>query len=236
MSQQSQKLTTTSSPKTTISIGDVRYEINIDKIPYLSTFADFQAKAQPESTELVHGPIPLFDVALKGIESGYRQCFRSLPIDLDQHRILCDTYEFLGVDVLRGQSIDEIFRDLKSARDDYDPQERREIKGDKSKPRDAAFKLLYLLLLHDFKDDEKKRAKAYNIVLYVVSHAATFKWRTRSVVRAAYDERFSSSIKQTAALDKWEKKDPAKLAIEDAKDVTTEEEESDDYCFSDYSD
>ncbi len=226
---------TTSSPSTAITIGDVRYDIDLSKIPYLLSFVDFQAKAQPQSTELVHDPIPLFDIALKGIESGYRQCFRSLPADLSQHRILCETYDFLCVDVLGGHSIDEIFRDLKSGQSDYDREERREIKGNKSKARDAAFKLLYLILLRDFKDEKKDSAKVFNAVLYLVSHAATFKWRTRSVVRAAYEERFVISIKQTAALDKWEKKDTAKLAVEDAGDVTTEEEEPD-YYDSDYSD
>jgi hypothetical protein len=85
-------------------------------------------------------------------------------------------------------------------------------------------------------DEIKDSAKVFNAVLYLVSHAATFKWRTRSVVRDAYEERFVVSAKQTAALDKWEKKDPAKLAVEDAGDATTEEEkESDCYYDSDYS-
>ena len=226
-------MTTTSSPSTTIRIGDVRYDIDVSKIPHLSSFVDFQANAQLQSTELVHDPIPLFDIALKGIESGYRQCFRSLPADLSQHRILCDTYDFLRVDVLGGQSINEIFRDLKSGQSDYDREERREIKGDKSKARDTAFKLLYSILIRDFKDEMRDSAKVFNAVLYLVSHAATFKWRTRSVVRAAYEERFVISTKQTAGLDKWEKKDAAKLAVEDAGDVTTEEEESDCYYSSD---
>jgi hypothetical protein len=212
----------------------VRYDIDVSKIPYLSSFVDFQANAHPQSTEFVHGPIPLFNIALKGIESGYRQCFRSLPADLSQHRILCDTYDFLRVDVLGGQSINEIFNDLKSGQKDYDREERREIKGDKSKARDTAFKLLYLILLGDFKDETKDSAKVFNAVLYLVSHAATFKWRTRSVVRVAYEERFVISAKQKAGLDKWEKKDAAKLAVEDAGDVTTEEE-SDCYYNSDYS-
>ena len=79
-------------------------------------------------------------------------------------------------------------------------------------------------------------AKVFKAVLYLVSHAATFKWRTRSVVRAAYEERFVVSTKQTAGLDKWEKKDTAKPTVEDEGDVTTEEEESDCYYTSDYSD
>lgn len=200
----------------------------------MSSFVDFQANAQPLSTEFVHEPIPLFDKALKGLESGYRQCFRSLPPDLSQHHILCETYDYLRIDVLGGQSIDEIFSDLKSGQSDYDRDERRTINGNKSKARDAAFKLLYTILLGDFKDETKDSVKVFNAVLYLVSHSATFKWRTRSVVRAAYEERFVLSSKQKAALDKWEKTDATKLAEEDAGDVTTEEE-SDDYYDSNYS-
>ena len=125
-------MTTTSSSSTTIRIGDVRYDIDVFKISYLSSFVDFQANAQSQSTEIIHDSISVFDIALKGIESGYRQCFRSLSADLFQHRIFCDTYDFLRVDVLGGQSINEIFRDLKSGQSDYDREERREIKGDKS--------------------------------------------------------------------------------------------------------
>lgn len=211
------------------------YDIDITRIPYLSSFVNFQANAQPQSTELVHEPILLFDITLKGIESGYRQCFRSLPADLSQYHTLCDTYHFLHVDVLSGQSINDVINDLKSGASDYDREERRHIKGDKSKARDTAFKLLYLIMLGDFADEIKDSAKVFNAVLYLVSHAATFKWRARSVVRAAYEERFVVSAKQKAALDKWEKKDPAKLAVEDAGDVTTEDEESDYYYDSDYS-
>ena len=144
-------------------------------------------------------------------------------------------YHFLHVDVLGEQSINEVIKGLKSGASDYDHEERREIKGDKSNARNAAFKLLYLILRGDFTDWIKDSAKVFNAVLYLVSHAATFKWRTRSVVRAAYEERFVVSAKQKVSLDKWEKKDPAKLAVEDAGDVTTEEEELDCYYDSDYS-
>lgn len=54
----------------------------------------------------------------------------------------------------------------------------------------------------------------------------------RSVVRAAYEERFIISAKQTVGLNKWKKKDTAKLAVEDAGDVTTEVKESDCYYTS----
>ncbi len=85
-------------------------------------------------------------------------------------------------------------------------------------------------------------AIVFNAVLYLLSHAAIFRWRTRSVVRAAYEERFVISTKQyfkqfyLNLLDKWEEKDTAKLTVEVAGDVTTEEEKSDCYYTSDYSD
>ena len=68
-------------------------------------------------------------------------------------------------------------------------------------------------------DEVQDSATVFNAVPYLVSHAATFKWRTRNAVRAAYEERFVISTKQRAGLDKWEKKDTAKLAVEDAGDV-----------------
>ncbi|MCJ1309131.1 hypothetical protein MMC25_002786 [Agyrium rufum] len=219
MFEPSQTTTTTTTSKTAITVGGVHYDIDITKIPHLSSFVNFQANAQGQSTELVHEPTLLFDIALKGIESGYRQCFRSLPTDLFQHHTLCDTYHFLHVDILGGQSINEIITDFKSGQSNYNHEERQEIKGDRG-----------------FHDGIKDSANVFNAVLYLVSHAATLKWRTRSVVRAAYEERFVFSAKQKAALDRWEKKDPAKLAEEDAGDVTTEEEESDCYYNSDYSD
>jgi hypothetical protein len=64
--------------------------------------------------ELAHGPIPLFGMALKGIESGYRQYFRCLPTELAQYQILCETFKFLEVDVLEDLSIDEIIINVKA--------------------------------------------------------------------------------------------------------------------------
>jgi hypothetical protein len=90
-----------------------------------------------------------------------------------------------------------------------------------------------LILLGEFQDETKDSAKVFNAVLFVVSHWGTFKWRTRSVVRAAYEERSIISAKQRAGLDQWEKTDAAKLAEEDDDDVTTEEEDSDCYYESD---
>ncbi|KAI9774393.1 MAG: hypothetical protein M1840_004287 [Geoglossum simile] len=224
------------SPKRAIRIGDVHYDIEVSKIPYLLSFANFQANSQPQSTELVHGPIPLFNVVLKGIESGYRQCFRSMPPDLAQHRTLCETYEFLQVDILGGQAITEIFNDLKSGKTDYTPEDKysRPVRGRKSEARDTAFKLVYLILLGEFKDENKDSTKVFNAVLFVVSHSGIFKWRTRTVVRAAYEERFVVSPKQRARLDQWKKESDADRTVDNDGDVTTEKEESDYYDSDDW--
>lgn len=209
----------------------MQYNIDVARIPYLSSFIDFRTHAQPKSKVFVHGPIPLFDIALKGIESGYRHCFRSLPPDLSQHHTLCNTYHFLNVDILGGQSINEIFSDLKSGKSEYELEYKRyrEVRGNKSKARDTAFKLLYLILLGDFNDEIKDSAMVFNAVLFVVSHSGTFKWRTRTVIRAAHEERFVISTNQRTRLDQWKKGDAAKLVVEDDGDVTTEEADSDFY-------
>ncbi|KAH5520208.1 hypothetical protein HBI29_059360 [Parastagonospora nodorum] len=217
-----------------ITIGGTNYDIDVSQIPYLSSFVNFQDKASPQGTELVHGPIPLIDGALLGIRSGYRQCFRALPPDIHQHQMLCETYDFLGVDVLAGQYIDEIFADLKACKIDYELEYKRylAIKGNKSKARDAAFKLLYLILVGEFRDENMDCMKVFNAVLFVVSHSATFKWKTRTVIRAAYQERFVVTLKQIARLDEWLKGD---TEDEVEADVTTTDESSDEYYNSDYS-
>lgn len=131
--------------KTAIRIGGVDYSLDVSKIPYLASFVKLQKDAQPETniTEFIHGPIPLFHVALKGIESGYRQCFRSLPVNLSQHRTLCETYKFLNIDVLNDMSLDAIIANLKVGKTDYNVDYGdRPIRGNKELARDTAFQLL----------------------------------------------------------------------------------------------
>ncbi|KAI3027373.1 hypothetical protein CBS147347_4659 [Aspergillus niger] len=123
------------------------------------------------------------------LESGYRFCFRSLPVDLAQYHTLCETYDFLGVDVVGGQTIDHIFVDLRACKTDYELEYKRyrAIKGDKTLARDAAFRLLFLILRGEFRDEANDSAKAHNAVLFIMSHPGTFKYRTRTTMRAAYE-------------------------------------------------
>lgn len=188
--------------KTTIRIGDVLFNVDLAMIPYLASFVRNQRITQPHESEYVHSAIPLFDTALKGLELGFRQCFRSLPADLSQHHTLCGTYCLLGIDVLGRQSIKDIFVNLRSCKSDYDDY--GPVKGNRSTARDAAFRLLFLMLECESEENRRHGNMVYNAVLFVVSHPGTFKWRTRTVVRAAYEEQFAISLKQKITLNKWE--------------------------------
>jgi hypothetical protein len=57
---------------------------------------------------------------------------------------------------------------------------------------------------------------------------------TQAPKNPLFEVSFVILIKQKVTLDKWEKKDPNKIVVEDAGDVTTEEEGPDFYD-SDYS-
>ncbi|KAK5426909.1 hypothetical protein LTR55_012511, partial [Exophiala xenobiotica] len=70
------------------------------------------------------------------------------------------------------------------------------------------------------RDETKDRMKLSNAVMFVVSHPGIFKYRTKRVIRIAYEERFSLTTKQRARLGQWHKGEVAN----NVTDVTTEEE------------
>ncbi|KAK7178333.1 hypothetical protein PSPO01_15621 [Paraphaeosphaeria sporulosa] len=213
---------TKSRGKTPITIGNVRHEIDVSQIPRFASLVVNSGSNSSRSTEIVHEAIPLFDVALKGIESGYRQCFRSMSSDVSHYRTLCGTYDFLHVDVCKGRTLSEIIKDLKAGQGD-------DAYRDKSKARDAAFKLVYSALQDTFQSNDKHKNTIFNAVLFVVSHPGTFKWKTRNAVRAVYEGRFMISAKQKANLDRWHQLDFSARADNQEDDETTEEEDSEWY-------
>lgn len=48
--------------------------------------------------------ISLFDIAYTGVEHGMRQCFRRFSGGLDEFATLCETLQFLMVDVVQNRS------------------------------------------------------------------------------------------------------------------------------------
>lgn len=219
---------TTSCARTPITIGNVRYEIHVSRIPRLASLVLNSVDSSAHSTKIIHEAIPLFDVALKGIESGYRKCFRSISSDIIRCRTLCDTNDFLHVDVCKGRTLGEVIKYLKAVQS-YDEYR------DKSKARHAAFKLVYSILQDTFQSNDKHKNTILNAVLFVVSQPGTLKWKTRDAVRAVYESTFILSVKQRANLDQWHKLDYSGRAGTDEDDVTTEEENLVWYD-SDYSD
>lgn len=217
---------------TSISIGGKQYRLHLGRVPYLESFVRFQQQASP-GTSLIHEPIDLFDEALAGLEGGFRQCFRRLEPDLTLFRRLCQTYEILCVDVVGGRSVPEIGKDLKAGRNEYEVEYKRciVIKGDKSKARDAAFVLLYVILMEELEDTARLSNQFFGLVQFVLTHRRTFKLKTRRVIRAAYEERFAISAKQRARLDELRNGD---RTFEEGEDVTTEDNDDDDDYDSDY--
>lgn len=188
-----------------IKVGNKDYTVDIVKMPFFAPLVHLQQDKQPEAQLFVHRPINLFDVALKGVESGYRHCIRSLPTDLSQYNILFDTYKVLGVDVLGGLTTKQVTANLKPSEADHDPEERRKGPGSRTQARDSAFQLLYIILHPSPGNHANDSQRIYHAVMFVVSHPRTFEFRARKVVRAAYDEKFRPSVKQKMSLDQWNK-------------------------------
>ncbi|KAL7944687.1 hypothetical protein V8C42DRAFT_325579 [Trichoderma barbatum] len=207
-----------------IHIGSNDHLVDIKKMPYFESYIRFQQSAgQNITTVVTHDDLPFFDVINDGVTDGFRHCFRKMPTQLNDYHVLCETLEFLCVDVLSNRNLHDIMKDFRLGKSDWDPEERREIIC-KSLARDSAFRLLYLFLLGEFKSEVKDRNAAYNAALFVVSHPSIFKPRTRKMVREAYEERFDASAKQLNELNKWTFESSVS---EDEGDKTTTSEDVD---------
>jgi hypothetical protein len=178
--------------------------------------------------------IPFFDIITYGVQNGFRHFFRRMPCQLADYRVLCETLNTLAVDVVKQQKLQDVVKELKTGDDDYDPEERIAIKGSKGGARNAAFTLLYLFLVGEFESPVRDSSVAYNAVLYIVSHRRKFKYRTRKMVREAFEARFVVTHKQRMGLDKWPITSPQQEGGQDTE-ATTEEETPDYFWDSDWS-
>ncbi|KAB5526488.1 hypothetical protein GE09DRAFT_1178184 [Coniochaeta sp. 2T2.1] len=160
-----------------------------------------QLSKQETTGLLIPYGTPFSDIIDYAARKGLRQFFRRMPTLLSDYRVLCKTLEFLSIDVLGGREMRDIMDDMRRGKSDWDPVERREIEGSKGLVRDSAFRLLYLFL-----------------------------YRTRMMIRAAFEAQFRVSDKQRKNLDKW----PLGSQEDEVQDATTEEEGIDLYFDSDY--
>ncbi|KAK3366752.1 hypothetical protein B0T24DRAFT_511850, partial [Lasiosphaeria ovina] len=157
----------TSQPSSTIiavQVAGTEHHVDISKIPYFAAQLRFETAAgtitttstttnnnPPQPPKLIHNTaIPFFDAINHSVQHGLRHLFRRMPLppNLADYQVLCSTLDYLLVAVIpHHQTLKDIVRALKTGDDDYDCDERREIRGDKRGARDAAFQLLYLLLM-----------------------------------------------------------------------------------------
>jgi hypothetical protein len=96
---------------------------------------------------LTYDNMPFCEIVDYAVQEGWRQIFRCMSTSLSDYQNLCETLKSCGIDVLGGREIRDIMKDLREGKDDWDPDERREIKGLKSLARDSAFRLLYIFIL-----------------------------------------------------------------------------------------
>ncbi|OHE91728.1 hypothetical protein CORC01_12955 [Colletotrichum orchidophilum] len=163
------------------------------------------------------------EIIERGLRYGFRRIIRSMPTRLSDYHSLCETLRFRQVDVLAGRSLRDIMRDMRQGKDDWDPDERHTIAGFKSLARDSAFRLLYAFVLD--LPGVSDQNMAFNATMFVVSHRRIFKYKTRRMVREAFEERFLISRNQREGLDKWPIGDsPCADLREDAEETTSEEE------------
>ncbi len=221
----------------TVGIGGAEHLVDVQKMPYFAAQNRFETSAGGGTTKpkskLQYSAIPFFDVINYGVQNGLRHFFRRMPHQLADYHVLCETLDFLMIDIIRQQTLQDIVKVLKTGDSEYDREERREIRGNNRRARDAAFQLLYLLLIGEFDSPVRDRNVAYKAVLYVVSHRRKFKYRTRKMVREAFEERMVLTDKQRVALDRWSVTEPAWEGWQEEENTT--EEESDDGFHSDWS-
>jgi hypothetical protein len=161
------------------------------------------------------------------IRKGPRQFFCRLPGNLSNYRFVCQRLKSLSPEAVSkvlariSFTYKDIMADFRLGKSDYDPDERREIDGVKIVARDAAFRLVYMLLSGDARAED--RNAAYNATFFVVSHSSIFGARTRRIVREAFEDRFSITIKQRSMMDKFSKTGMIE-DVDGGEDETTDED------------
>lgn len=163
-------------------VGGSTYRIDTARLPYFEAFSNFQQLA---GRDLIHDSIPYFDHILYGFEHGYRHFFQRMPADLEAYHVLCETPEFLGVDVLGGMKLRDVFEGLRRWKKPLTPITREPREPNLSESRNAAFHLVCLFLMEDLDLNDfagRHSNFAYQVVLQVHTNSSIFDLHTRRVV------------------------------------------------------
>ncbi|GAW18434.1 hypothetical protein ANO14919_079090 [Xylariales sp. No.14919] len=215
--------------KMSVQVGTAMYDVDLKVMPYFKSYEKPQQPSDKDSSPLKHDSIPLFDEVFRGLSKGPRELFRLVPNRLSEHRVLCNTLKLLGVDILEGRTLRHIMDDFRSGKDDWDPDGWGKVGGLKSVARDSAFRLLYMFLSNSVSSELRDKNMAYNAALFVISHRGIFRYRARSMVLAAFTDRFGVSEKQRKNLDKWPLKESSFEGSEESATSVSEDTGPEDY-------
>ncbi|MCJ1331452.1 hypothetical protein MMC10_008143 [Thelotrema lepadinum] len=157
-----------------IKIGDATHTIGLDidpsMIPFIASLLRLETKIQPSRREFVLEPVPHFEEALKGIKVGYHYGF-CLDFDIPQHKALCETYRFLGVGVFGDQPFRETINEIWTGIPWDGPKYKifAELADKRLKKQcDAAYKLVYLMLLGEPEDLMRHKGMIFSAVQYII--------------------------------------------------------------------
>jgi hypothetical protein len=98
-----------------------------------------------------------------------------------------------------------VIANLKVSEADDDEENRRTIPKEKALARNTASQLLHQILHAQPGDEAEDEGKIYDAVLFVISDPEIFKYLTKRVICAAYEEQFSPTTEQKARLGEWKK-------------------------------
>ncbi|KAJ5097166.1 hypothetical protein N7456_007887 [Penicillium angulare] len=200
------KATTKPPPTEKIRIGDTEYLIEeIQRIPYFASLIRFHESSRSSIPPHVH--IPYLPIITNSIKNGLHTLFENMPSKLKDYRILCETLNFLCVDVAHNRTLQDISHDFQSKKVSRKNKARKNHKHELI-ARDSAFQLLYLFLQGEFNSDSEinNSDTAYNSTMFIVSHPGLFCAQTRKMVRLAYEDRFYVTVNQLHALNNWDRK------------------------------
>ncbi|KAE9580617.1 hypothetical protein CGCF415_v011737 [Colletotrichum fructicola] len=127
-----------------------------------------------------------------------------MPCDVEAYRLLCDTLDFLGVDVLGGKDLRAIYGELKRWKKSRTPIWRQPREPNLSESRNAAFCLVYLFLIGDFNAPEyagRVSNFAFQVARQVQINDSVFDYPTTMMVKQAFLERFDPTFSQRYDLD-----------------------------------
>ncbi|KAB5583424.1 hypothetical protein GE09DRAFT_1182157 [Coniochaeta sp. 2T2.1] len=193
----------------TMKIGAKHYTLDVKRFPYLEAYLSFLRHSGRDIVNHLptHPDLPFFDVALHGLNHGFRQVFDLMPPDISAYISLCDTLELIAPDLLGGLKLIDIFHCLRCGKAVLDEEGRVVRSANERVALTFASRLVYMFVVDEFESEHEdelrrrcdaKRAAdlAFESTMWVLTHEKVFGWKVRRVVRDAFEERFVVTRKQ----------------------------------------